>query len=98
MSRSYRHSFHWHYVRDSNKLSRSFANRCLRRAVKVAISSMKEIEDIDVLPIMREIYSIYKFATDGLGGFSPSLPKWVIDSNYLPNATEERKIHKFIAK
>jgi len=100
MSRSYRHSFHWHYVGDSNKLSRSFANRHLRRIIKKAISSMKEIEDIDILPIrLREVYSVYDFATDGLGGFSPSLPEWVINNpSYLPNATTERKIHKFIAK
>jgi hypothetical protein len=101
MSRSYRHSYHWHYVRDSNKLSRSFANRSLRRAVKAAISSMKEIEDIDTLPVLREVSSIYNFATDGLGCFSPSLPNWVLypdNPRYLPNATTARRIHKFMAK
>jgi len=98
MSRSYKHSFHWHYVGGTNKLARSFTNRSLRRAVKAAISSIKEI---DTLPVLREASSIYDFPTDGLGSFSPSLPKWVIDSDnpcYLPNATADRKIHKFMAK
>ena len=101
MSRSYKHSFHCHFIGGSNKLARSYANRSLRRAVKVAISSRKDIDDIDILPVLREVSSTYDFPTDGLGRIYPSLPKWVLYPNnldYLPNAIMARRIHKFMAK
>ena len=101
MSRSYKHSFHCHFVGGSNKLARSFANRALRRAVKVAISSRKDIDDIDILPVLREVSNVYEFPTDDLGRAYSSLPKWVLNSDnphYLPNATPARRIHKFMGK
>jgi len=101
VSRSYKHSFHCNYCGYSNKLARSFANRSLRRAVKAAIHARKDPEDIDILPVLREVSSIYWFPKDGLGILYPSLPKWVLypdNPKYLPNATTARRIHKFMAK
>jgi hypothetical protein len=101
MSRSHKHSFHCHFIGGRNKLSRSFANRAFRRAVKTAISSRREVDNIDILPVLREVSNVYSFVTDGLGKIYPSLPKWVLypdNPRYLPNATIARRIHKFMAK
>jgi hypothetical protein len=67
----------------------------------MAITSRKEVDNIDILPVLREVSNVYSFVTDGLGKIYPSLPKWVLNSDnprYLPNASPARKIHKLMAK
>jgi hypothetical protein len=100
MSRSCKHSFHCYFDGGSNKLSRSFANRALRRAVKASISSRKEIDYIDTLPVLREVSSVCSFSASFGGLVYPSLPKWVLYPNSLrySKIPLARRIHKFMGK
>jgi len=76
MSRSVKHAFHWHIsTSGKNIIARSKGNRALRRSVKMTLA--KEGEDTEVLPLLREVYNVYSYPSDGLGFFSPIIPKWL---------------------
>ena len=96
MSRSFKHAIHWNVTcYRSNKLARSYANRALRRIVKVSLN--RNGEDTEILPILREVYNVYSFPSDGLGFYSPTIPKWIFESNFRKESPI-RHFYKLIGK
>ena len=71
MSRSKRKTpIHGMTCARSEKQDKRFANRALRRIVKVRLHTRVDLDAVS-LPVMREVYNVWSMAKDGKRRFDP---------------------------
>jgi hypothetical protein len=75
MSRSYRHSPFKGNGANSDKPGKIQANRTLRFAVRQAINSCRDWDNL-VVPLLREVSNVWDFPKDGKGRIEKTWPDY----------------------